>query len=57
MKNQALQVRLWVRANQDKFVEFVDVLDEDGDVVLHPSTKEAITKQRVKVCGSASVME
>merc|ERR1712166_250882 len=39
------------------FVEFVDVLNEDGDVVLHPSTKKPVTKQQVKICGSASVME
>lgn len=57
VKNQALQVRVWLRSNQHKHIEQVEVLDEGGDTVLHPSTKKPVLQTRIKVCGEGSVME
>jgi len=57
VKDQALQVRLWVRENQSDYMESVEVLGEDGDTLIDPSTKKPVLKQRLKICGPGSIME
>jgi hypothetical protein len=57
VKNQALQVRLWLRSNQGKYTEQVSVLDDNGDTLLEPSTNKPVLQTQIKICGDGSVME
>jgi hypothetical protein len=57
VKDQALQVRLWVRENQPDYMESVTVLNEDGDVLLDPRTKKPVTRGQLQICGAGSIME